>query len=51
MTHFTLFLSNVKLKDGKNYYQDIKLSKYKRSIKAVNNHYRKAIVSISDNME
>ena len=51
MINFTLFLSKVELKDGKHYYQDIKLSKYKRPIKAVNNHYRKAIVSISDNME
>ena len=51
MTYFTLFLSKVELKDGKHNYQDINLSKYKRSIKAVNNHYRKAIVSISDNME
>ena len=51
MINFTLFLSKVELKDGKHYYQDIKLSKYKRPIKAVNKHYRKAIVSISDNME
>ena len=51
MTYFTLFLSKVELKDSKHNYQDINLSKYKRSIKAVNNHYRKAIVSISDNME
>ena len=51
MINFTLFLSKVELKDGKHYYQDIKLWKYKRPIKAVNNHYRKAIVSISDNME
>ena len=51
MINFTLFLSKVELKDGKHYYQDIKLSKYKRPIKAVNNHYRKVIVSISHNME
>ena len=46
-----LFLSKVELKDGKHYYQVIKLSNYKRSIKEVNYHYCKAIVSISDNME
>ena len=49
MTHFTLFLSKVELKDGKHYYQDIKLPKYKGLIKAVNNHYCKTIVSIPDN--
>ena len=32
-------------------YQGIKLSKYKRLIKAVNDHHCIVIVSISDNME
>ena len=50
MAHFTLFSSNVELKDGKHYYQDIKLLKCKRLIKEVNNNYCKTIVSISDNM-
>ena len=37
MTYFMLFLLKVELKDGKHYYQDIKLLKYKCLIKAVNN--------------
>ena len=48
ITHFTLLLSKVELKDGKHYYQDIKLPKYEQ---AMNNHYRKTIVSISENKE
>ena len=37
MKYFTLFSLNVELKDGKHInYQDIKLSKYKRLIKALN---------------
>ena len=43
MTYFMLLLLNIELKDGKHYYQDIKLSKYESSIKVVNNHYHKAI--------
>ena len=46
MTHFTLLLLKVELEDGKHYYKDIKILKYKCSIKAVNNHYHKTIVSI-----
>ena len=37
MTHFMLFLLKVELKDGKHYYQDIKLLKYKCLIKTMNN--------------
>ena len=51
MTHFTLLMSKIKVKEGKHHYQGIKLSKYNTSFSAVEENYRKAIVAISDSME
>ena len=51
MTHFTLLMSKVEVKEGKHHYQDIKLSKYNKSFSAVEETYRKSIAAISDSME
>ena len=51
MTHFTLLMSKIEVKEGKHHYQGIKLSKYNKFFSAVEESYRKAIVAISDSME
>ena len=51
MTHFTLLMPKVEVKEGKHYHQGIKLSKYNKSFSAVEESYRKAIVAVSDSME
>ena len=51
MTHFTLLMPKIEVKEGKHHNQGIKLSKYNKSFSAVEESYRKAIAAISDSME
>ena len=51
MTHFTLLMSKIEVKEGKHHYQGIKLSKYNKSFPAVKETYYKAIVVMSNSME
>ena len=51
MTHFTLLMSKIKVKEGTHHYQGITLSKYNKSFSAVKESYHKAIVAVSDSME
>ena len=51
VTHFSLLMSKIKVKEGKHHYQGVKLSKYNKSFSAVEEIYCKAIVAISDSME
>ena len=51
MTHFTLLMSKLEVKEGKHHYQGIKLSKNNKYFSVVEESYRKAIVAISDSME
>ena len=51
MTHFTLLMSKIEVKEGKHHYQGIELSKYNKSFSAVEESYRRGIVAISNSME
>ena len=51
MTHFTLPMSKMEVKEGKYHCQGIKLSKYHKSFSAVEESHRNAIVAINDSME
>ena len=51
MSHFTLPMSKIEVKEGKHHCQGIKLSKYNKSFSAVEESYRKAIVALNDSME
>ena len=51
MTHFTLLMSKIEVKEGKQHYQGTELSKYNKSFSAVKESYHKTIAAISDSME
>ena len=50
-THFTLLMSEIRVKGRKHHYQGIKLSKYNKAFSAVEENYCKAIVAVRDSME
>ena len=51
MTHFTLLMSKIEVKEGKHHHQGIKLSKYNKSFSSVEESYHKAIVAITNSIE
>ena len=51
MTHFTLLLSKITVKEKKHHYHSIKLSKYNKSFSVVKENYCNAIVVVRDSME
>ena len=51
MTHFTLLISKIKIKEVKHHYQGIKQSKYNKYFSAVKESYHKAIAAISNSMK
>ena len=46
MTHLTLLMSKIKVKEGKHQEQGITLSKYNNSFSAVQESYHKAIATV-----
>ena len=46
MTHLTLLMSKIKVKEGKHQEQGITLSKYNNSFSAVQESYHKAIAAV-----
>ena len=51
MTHFTLLLSKITVKEKKHHYHGIKLSKYNKSFSAVEENYCKATVVVRDSVK
>ena len=51
MTHFTLLMSKIRVKERKHRYHSIKISKCNKSFSAVEDNQCKAIVAVRDSME
>ena len=51
MTHFTLFMSKIRVRERKHHYHSIKLLKYNNFFSAVEENYRKAIAAVRESME
>ena len=51
MTHFSLLMSKIRVKEVKHHYHCIKLSKYNKYVFAVEENYCKSIVAVRDSME
>ena len=51
MTHFTLFMSKIRVRERKHHYHSIKLLKYNNFFSAVEENYCKAIAAVRESME